>query len=110
MTETLKPPPKKLGVTHWSTRLLADTVGHQRVHLLPRRGATTASSPGPLESFRFSTDPELEAKVIDIVGLDLAPPENAIVLCVDEKSQIQALDRTMPVLPMQPGLARAQVA
>jgi len=56
------------------------------------------------ESFRFSTDPELEAKVIDIVGLYLAPPENAIVLCVDEKSQIQALDRTMPVLPMQPGL------
>jgi transposase len=55
-------------------------------------------------SFRFSTDPLLEAKVIDVVGLYLNPPENAIVLSVDEKSQIQALDRTMPILPMQPGL------
>ncbi|MCY7287033.1 MAG: IS630 family transposase, partial [Cryobacterium sp.] len=54
--------------------------------------------------FRFSTDPLLEAKVIDIVGLYLNPPENAIVLSIDEKSQIQALDRTMPILPMQPGL------
>ena len=60
--------------------------------------------PWRVESFRFSTDPELEAKVIDVVGLYLAPPENAIVLCVDEKSQIQALDRTAPILPMQPGL------
>ncbi|MCT2108169.1 IS630 family transposase, partial [Dietzia cinnamea] len=56
------------------------------------------------ESFRFSTDPELVGKVTDICGLYLAPPENAIVLCVDEKSQIQALDRTQPILPMQPGL------
>ena len=56
------------------------------------------------ESFRFSTDPELVGKVTDICGLYLAPPENAIVLCVDDKSQIQALDRTQPILPMQPGL------
>ena len=56
------------------------------------------------ESFRFSTDPELVGTVTDICGLYLAPPENAIVLCVDEKSQIQALDRTQPILPMQPGL------
>ena len=69
-----------------------------------RRGGTTGSSPGAAESFRFSADPELIGKVTDICGLYLAPPENAIVLCVDEKSQIQALDRTMPVLPMQPGL------
>jgi hypothetical protein len=54
------------------------------------------------ETFKFSTDPELVAKVTDIVGLYLAPPDNAIVLCVDEKSQIQALDRTAPMLPMQP--------
>jgi hypothetical protein len=54
------------------------------------------------ESFRFSTDPQLEAKVVDVVGLYLDPPENAVVLCVDDKSQIQALDRTAPVLPMQP--------
>ena len=60
--------------------------------------------PWRCESFRFSTDPELVGKVIDIVRPVPGPPENAIVLCVDEKSQIQALDRTMPVLPMQPGL------
>ncbi len=56
------------------------------------------------KSFRFSTDPELEAKVVDVVGLYLDPPQNAVVLSVDEKSQIQALDRTAPVLPMQPHL------
>jgi transposase len=55
------------------------------------------------QTFKFSTDPELVAKVTDVVGLYLAPPENAIVLCVDEKSQIQALDRTQKMLPMQPG-------
>jgi hypothetical protein len=60
--------------------------------------------PWRAESFRFSTDPELVGKVTDVVGLYLAPPQNAIVLCVDEKSQIQALDRTEPILPMQPGL------
>lgn len=53
-------------------------------------------------TFEFSTDPELVAKITDVVGLYLAPPENAVVLCVDEKSQIQALDRTQKVLPMQP--------
>jgi hypothetical protein len=52
----------------------------------------------------FSTDPELEAKVRDVVGLYLAPPEKAVVVCVDEKSQIQALDRTAPMLPVRPGL------
>ena len=57
------------------------------------------------ETFKFSTDPELVAKVTDIIGLYLAPPENAIVFCVDEKSQIQALNRTQKVLPMQPGHA-----
>ena len=59
--------------------------------------------PWKAESFRFSTDPELVGKVTDICGLYLAPPENAIVLCLDEKSQIQALDRTVPILPMQEG-------
>ena len=56
------------------------------------------------ETFKFSTDPELEAKVRDVVGLYLDPPEKAVVLCVDEKSQIQALDRTAPILPLRPGL------
>ena len=60
--------------------------------------------PWRAETFKFSTDPELVAKVTDVVGLYLEPPQNAIVLCVDEKSQIQALDRTAPMLPMQPGL------
>jgi transposase len=61
-------------------------------------------APWRCETFKFSTDPELVAKVTDVVGLYLAPPENAVVLCCDEKSQIQALDRTAPMLPMQPGL------
>jgi len=60
--------------------------------------------PWRVETFKFSTDPELVAKVFDVIGLYLAQPENAVVLCVDEKSQIQALDRTAPMLPMQPGL------
>jgi hypothetical protein len=61
--------------------------------------------PWRAESFRISTDPELVAKVVDVVGLYLCPPENAIVLSVDEKSLIQALGRSAPILPMQPGLA-----
>jgi hypothetical protein len=56
------------------------------------------------ETFKFSTDPQLEAKLTDIVGLYLHPPENAVVVCIDEKSQIQALDRTQPILPLRPGL------
>ena len=59
--------------------------------------------PWKAETFKFSTDPELVAKVTDVIGLYLAPPENAIVLCVDEKSQVQALNRTQKTLPMQPG-------
>ncbi len=100
---TLAPPPKKYGVTHWSTRLLARHLG------LGNKTVATAwreygVQPWRCETFKFSTDPELVAKVTDVVGLYLEPPKNAIVLCVDEKSQIQALDRTAPMLPMQPGL------
>jgi hypothetical protein len=54
-------------------------------------------------TFKFSTDPELEAKLRDVVGLYLNPPDKAVVLCVDEKSQVQALERTAPVLPLRPG-------
>ncbi len=61
--------------------------------------------PWKAETFKFSTDPELVGKVTDVIGLYLNPPENAIVLCIDEKSQIQALDRTQKTLPMQPGHA-----
>jgi transposase len=100
---TLKPPPKSLGVTHWSSRLLA-----RRLKLgdatIARAWREYGVQPWRAETFKFSTDPELVAKVTDVVGLYLAPPENAVVLCVDEKSQIQALDRTAPMLPMQPGL------
>ncbi len=100
---TLTPPPKKLGVTHWSTRLLAARL-KVSAFTVAEAWRSYGIKPWRSESFRFSTDPELVGKVTDIVGLYLNPPENAIVLCVDEKSQIQALDRTMPVLPMQPGL------
>ena len=102
VTETLKPPPKKLGVTHWSTRLLAERlkISHKSV---ARAWSAYGIKPWKAESFRFSTDPELVGKVTDICGLYLAQPENAIVLCVDEKSQTQALDRTVPILPMQEG-------
>ncbi|MCY7289763.1 MAG: IS630 family transposase, partial [Cryobacterium sp.] len=102
VTETLKPPPKKLGVTHWSTRLWAKRLGVSD-YTVAKAWRDYGVQPWRAESFRFSTDPQLEAKVIDIVGLYLNPPENAIVLSIDEKSQIQALDRTMPILPMQPG-------
>ncbi len=102
VAETLKPPPKKLGVTHWSTRLLAERLKVSNTSIA-RAWRSYGIKPWKMDSFRFSTDPELVGKVTDICGLYLAPPQNAIVLCVDEKSQIQALDRTVPILPMQEG-------
>jgi len=102
LTATLTPPPKRLGVTHWSSRLLADELKVAQNTVL-RTWRHYRVQPWRSETFKFSTDPELVAKVTDVVGLYLAPPENAIVLCVDEKSQIQALDRTQKMLPMQPG-------
>jgi len=100
---TLEPPPKRLGVTHWSTRLLGAElrIGHATIARAWRRYGV---QPWRRETFKFSTDPALEAKVRDVVGLYLDPPEKAVVLCVDEKSQIQALDRTAPILPLRPGL------
>jgi len=104
---TLTPPPKKLGVTHWSSRLLAARLGidHTTVAKAWREYGVHPWREG---TFKFSTDPELVAKVVDVVGLYLAPPQDAIVLCVDEKSQIQALERTAPSLPMQPGKPAAR--
>ena len=101
---TLTPPPKSLGVTHWSSRLLGPRLGvdHATVAQVWKEYGV---KPWKADTFKFSTDPELEAKVVDIVGLYLDPPQNAVVLCVDEKSQIQALNRTQKVLPMQPGHA-----
>jgi transposase len=103
VSATLRPPPKRYGVTHWSTRLLARHLGVGDA-TIARAWREYGVQPWRVETFKFSTDPELVAKVVDVVGLYLAPPENAVVLCVDEKSQIQALDRTAPMLPMQPGL------
>jgi transposase len=100
---TLLPPPKKYGVTHWSSRLLAQHLKTSNT-TVAKAWREVGVAPWRVETFKFSTDPQLVAKVTDIVGLYLAPPQNAIVLCIDEKSQIQALDRTAPMLPMQPGL------
>ena len=104
VAETLRPPPASLGVTHWSSRLLANRLGTSHV-TIAEAWKRYGVKPWKAETFRFSTDPELEAKVTDLNGLYLAPPENAIVLCCDEKSQIQALNRTQKTLPMQPGHA-----
>jgi len=106
---TLRRPPKKYGVTHWSTRLLGKHlgIGDATVAVIWREAGI---QPWRAGSFRFSTDPELVAKITDVVGLYLAPPQNAVVLCVDEKSQIQALDRTAPILPTQPHLIERRSA
>ena len=100
---TLRPPPKKYGVTHWSSRLLGRHLGISN-GTVAKAWRDYGVAPWRVETFKFSTDPQLVGKVTDVVGLYLDPPENAIVLCVDEKSQIQALDRTAPMMPMQPGL------
>ncbi len=90
--------------THWSTRSLAQVCGlsHSSVHRIWR---AFALQPHRTETFKLSKDPLFIDKVRDIVGLYLNPPDRAMVLCADEKSQIQALDRTQPLLPMRPGQA-----
>jgi len=100
---TLEPPPSRLGVTHCSRRLLADQLGISHVWV-SKLWLKWGLQPWRRETFTFSTDPHLEAKIRDVVGLYLNPPEKAVVLSIDEKSQIQALDRTAPILPMRPGL------
>jgi transposase len=97
---TLEPPPE--GATHWSSRAMAARTGIS-VTTIQRIWAEANLKPHRTETFKFSTDPELVAKVRDVVGLYLAPPKRAIVLSVDEKTQIQALDRTAPMLPLKPG-------
>jgi transposase len=103
LAATLDPPPDRLGVTHWSTRLLATHLGIGDA-TVARAWRRYCIKPWRRETFKFSTDPELEGKVRDVVGLYLDPPEKAVVLCVDERSQIQALNRTAPILPVRPGL------
>jgi transposase len=104
---TLEPPPERLGVTHWSTRLLADHLG-MSFATVARIWRKWKLQPWRVETFKFSTDPELEAKIRDVVGLYLAPPDKAVVVCVDEKSQVQALDRTAPILPLRPDMPARQ--
>jgi transposase len=93
--------------THWSVRTLAKQLGVSRslVHGVWQRHDV---QPHRVEKFKLSNDPKFEEKVRDIVGLYLNPPGRALVLCVDEKSQIQALDRTAPILPLRPGLPKRQ--
>jgi transposase len=97
-------PPERLGITHWSARFLAAELGISFASVA-RIWRKWGIQPHRIETFKFSTDPALEAKLRDVVGLYLAPPDNAVVVSVDEKSQVQALDRTAPILPLRPGLA-----
>ena len=94
---------KPLGATHWSTRSMAREMGMTQNAVL-RIWHAFGLQPHRQETFKLSTDPMFIDKVRDIVGLYLDPPVKAMVLCVDEKSQIQALDRTQPMLPLTPGL------
>lgn len=98
LAATLKKPK---GRTHWSTRAMAQAQGVSQ-STISRLWRQHGLKPHRVETFKYSKDPELKAKVIDVVGLYLHPPENAVVLCVDEKTQIQALDRTQPKLQLQP--------
>jgi transposase len=98
--QTLESTPR--GQTHWSTRELAKVTGMSRM-AISRIWRAFGLQPHRAETFKLSPDPLLIEKVRDIVGLYMNPPDRALVLCVDEKSQIQALDRTHPMLPMRPG-------
>src|SRR4051794_38835011 len=100
ITKTLETTPKD--ATHWSTRAMAKEVGLTQT-AVSRIWRAFGLQPHRQEAFKLSKDPLFVDKVHDVVGLYLNPPERAVVLCVDEKSQIQALDRTAPILPMLPG-------
>ena len=102
IVRTLETTPR--GATHWSTRAMAKATGLSHV-TIARIWHAFGLRPHRTETFTLSPDPLLIEKVRDVVGLYLNPPDHALVLCVDEKSQIQALDRTQPLLPMQPGQA-----
>ena len=100
-------PPADLGISHWSVRLMADRLGISFASV-GRIWRKWNIQPHRLDTFKFSTDPELEAKLRDVVGLYMSPPENAVVVSVDEKSQIQALDRTRPDQPLEKGRPAAR--
>ena len=102
VAKALEPPPP--GTSHWSVRDLARELSlpATTVHRVLRANRL---KPHQVRTFKHSSDPQLTEKVCDIVGLYLDPPDGALVVCVDEKTQIQALDRTQPLLPLRPGLA-----
>ena len=100
IVRTLETTPR--GATHWSTRDMAKATGLSAM-TISRVWRAFGLQPHRSETFKLSPDPQLIDKVRDIVGLYLNPPEHAVVLCVDEKPQIQALDRTAPLLPLRPG-------
>ena len=104
---TLERTPK--GATHWSTRSMASAAGLSQ-STVSRIWRAFALQPHRVETFKLSSDPYFIDKIHDVVGLYLDPPERALVFCVDEKSQTQALDRSQPVLPMMPGVPQRQTA
>src|SRR5204863_8028758 len=105
ITRTLESSPKD--ATHWSTRSLAAELGMSQ-SAVSRIWRAFGLQPHRQDSWKLSKDPQFIDKVRDVVGLYLDPPEAAVVLCVDEKSQIQALDRSAPVLPLMPGVPARQ--
>jgi transposase len=105
VTKTLESMPTNS--THWSTRLMAQKTGLSQTAIV-RIWRAFGLQPHRVENFKFSKDPQSVEKVRDIVGLYLNPPDRAIVLCVDEKSQVQALNRTQPILPLAPGVPARQ--
>src|SRR3954465_11710595 len=111
---TLTAPPTQYGATHWSSRLLAAALAAEGTPIshvtIARIWHRFGVQPWRAQTFKFSTDPELEGKIRDVVGLYLHPPERAVVLCVDEKPQLQALQRTAPALPVRPGSPERQTS
>jgi transposase len=105
VTKTLETMPANS--THWSTRLMAAQTGLTQ-NAIVRIWRAFGLQPHRVENFKFSKDPQFIEKVRDIVGLYMNPPDRAIVLCVDEKSQVQALNRTQPILPLAPGVPARQ--
>jgi transposase len=106
IVKTLETKPPDNG-THWSTRNMAAAAGLNQT-AISRIWRAFGLQPHRVEHFKLSKDPQFVEKIRDVVGLYLDPPERAIVLCVDEKSQIQALDRSQPILPLMPGVPERQ--